>query len=155
MQTLFLTLDGEDERRVAVGVLRVNIDPREREQLPGLALPTCGKRERGRLLTRDVIKIVHVLCGDMRTSHDGAQLGQTCYFCHCLETTLWPSTFPTVKVLSPLPQPVLPALRMSNNWQRVPSLFLIPAVIDLSRSASHSVCSALEVGRGRTGEGRD
>ena len=46
MQTLFLTLDGEDERRVAVGVLRVDIDPREREQLPSLALPTCGKRER-------------------------------------------------------------------------------------------------------------
>ena len=43
----FLTLDGEDERRVAVGVLRVDIDPRKREQLTGLALTTCGKRKRG------------------------------------------------------------------------------------------------------------
>ena len=46
----YCTLDGEDERRVAIGVLRVDIDPRKREQLAGLALTTCGKK---RLLTRD------------------------------------------------------------------------------------------------------
>ena len=38
-------MDGEDERRVAVGVLRVDIDPRKREQLAGLALATCENRE--------------------------------------------------------------------------------------------------------------
>ena len=40
-----LTLDGEDERRVAIGVLRVDVDPRQLEQLARLLLSTFKERE--------------------------------------------------------------------------------------------------------------
>ena len=47
-----LTLDGEDERRVAVGVLRVDVDPRQLQQLARLLLPTFKEKGR-RLVTLD------------------------------------------------------------------------------------------------------